>query len=125
MKDTTTIADISSNAATPSKRHKTSNEENKEFDPGRKKEKAPPSDAAVTLPSFSGEKLEGFLSVFYLCSFYALCVPVFKENWDAAVTLPSFSGEKLGGFLSVLYLCSFYALCVPVFKEKSEHTQTF
>ena len=35
-KDTTTIADISSNTATPSKRrHKASSEENKQFDPGR------------------------------------------------------------------------------------------
>ena len=33
----------------------------------------------VTLPSFSGEKLGGFLSVFYLCSVYALCVFVFRN----------------------------------------------
>ena len=77
---TVTVAGISSNAATPSKRmHKTSSEENKQFDPGRRKEKAPPWDSAVTLPSFSGEKLGGFLSVFYLCFFYALCVPVFPK----------------------------------------------
>ena len=40
---TVTIAGISSNAATPSKRrHKTFNVENKHFDPGRQREKAPP-----------------------------------------------------------------------------------
>ena len=40
-KDTRTIEGISSTAATPSKRrHKTSSEENKQFDPGGKGEKA-------------------------------------------------------------------------------------
>ena len=42
-KNTTTVADISSTAATPeNRRHKTSSEENKQFDPGGKGEKAPP-----------------------------------------------------------------------------------
>ena len=79
---TVTVADIPSIAATPSKRkHKTSSEENKQFDPGGRGEKAPPWNAAVPLPLFSwGEagrflvclsvaKLGGFLSVFS-----ALCV---------------------------------------------------
>ena len=77
-----TVADISSIAATSSKRrHKTFSEENKQFDPGRRKEKAPPWNAAVPLPFFSWSeagrllvclsvaKLGGFLSVFS-----ALCV---------------------------------------------------
>ena len=59
--------------------NKTSREQNKQFDPGGSREKAPLWNAAVTLPSFSGEKLRGFLSVFYLCSVYALCVFVFPN----------------------------------------------
>ena len=65
-KSTATFADISlpmehvgaraGTAATPVKRrHKTISEENKQFDPGGKGEKAPPWNAAVTLHSFSGE----------------------------------------------------------------------
>ena len=77
-----TAADIPSTGATPPKRrHKTSSEENKQFDPGGRGEQAPPWKAAVPLPFFSwGEavrllvclavaKLGGFLSVFS-----ALCV---------------------------------------------------
>ena len=59
--------------------HKTFSEQNKQFDPGGSREKAPLWNAAVTLPSFSEEKLGGFLSVFYLCSVYALCVFVFRN----------------------------------------------
>ena len=59
--------------------HKTFSEQNKQFDRGRSREKAPRWKAAVTLPSFSGEKLGGFLSVFYMCSVYALCVFVFRN----------------------------------------------
>ena len=59
--------------------HKTFSEQNKQFDRGRSREKAPRWNAAVTLPSFSGEKLGGFLSVVYLCSVYALCVFVFRN----------------------------------------------
>ena len=80
-KDTTTVADFSSKAATPSKRrHKTFSEQNKQFDPGGRRQNAPPWDAAVTLLSFSREKLGGFLSVFYLCSVSALCVLVFRNH---------------------------------------------
>ena len=79
---TATVSGISSTAATPSKRRlKTFNEQNKQFDPGGRGEKAPPWNAAVPLPLFSwGEagrllvclsvaKMGGFLSVFS-----ALCV---------------------------------------------------
>ena len=80
-KSTATFADISSptehvgtlagTAATPAKRrHKISSEENKQFDPGGKGEKAPPWNAAVTLLSFSGESWEAS----YLCFvFFCLC----------------------------------------------------
>ena len=60
--------------------HKTFSEQNKQFDSGRSREKAPLWKMAVTLPFLPGEKLGGFLSVFYLCSVYALCVFVFR-NW--------------------------------------------
>ena len=81
---TVTVAGISSIAATPSKRrHKTFNEQNKQFDPGRRRDKAPPWDAAVTLPSFSEEKLGGFL-LFSVCASFvaALCVSVFSQIID-------------------------------------------
>ena len=52
-KSTTTAADIYSKASTPPKRkHKTFSEQNKQFDPGGSGEKAPPWNAAVTLPFF-------------------------------------------------------------------------
>ena len=65
-KSTITFTDISSptehvgtlagTAPTLAKRkHNTSSEENKQFDPGGKGEKAPPWNAAVTLLYFSGE----------------------------------------------------------------------
>ena len=51
---TATVVDILSTAATPPKRrHKTSSEENKQFDPGGRGEQAPPLKAAVPLPFFS------------------------------------------------------------------------
>ena len=71
---TVTVAGISSNAATPSKRrHKTFNEENKQFDPGGQREKAPPWDAAVTLPFFFGGELGS--SLFSVCASFC-CFPV-------------------------------------------------
>ena len=79
---TKTFADIFSTAAIQeNRRHKTISQQNKQFDPGGRGEKAPPWKAAVPLPFFSwGEagrllvclsvaKLGGFLSVFS-----ALCV---------------------------------------------------
>ena len=65
-------------AATPAKRkHKTTSEENKQFDPGGKGEKAPLWNAAVAL-FFSGESVGPWEArclclVFSVC---ALCVPV-------------------------------------------------
>ena len=85
-KSTATLADISSptehvgtlagTAATPDKRrHKTSSEENKQFDPGGKGEKAPPWNAAVTLLSFSGESWEApcLCFVFFCLCFVSVC----------------------------------------------------
>ena len=77
---TATVSGIPSVAATPSKRrHKTSSEENKQFDPGGRGEKAPPWNAAVPLPFvFLGRSWEasclsvwgeaGRLLVRFLCS---------------------------------------------------------
>ena len=80
---TTTVAGIPSIAATPPKRrHKTSSEENKQFDPGGRGEQAPPWKAAVPLPFFSwGDagrllvclsvaKLRGFFSVSSMLCFF-------------------------------------------------------
>ena len=76
---TRTTADISSTAATPSKRrHKTFNEHNKQFDPGGRREKAPPWNAAVTLLSFSGENWEASCLCFVF-SVSALCVLCFLK----------------------------------------------
>ena len=76
-KSTATLADISSTAATPeNRRHKTSSEENKQFDPDGKGEKAPPWNAAVTLLSFFGESWEAPCLCFVV-SASTLCVFVF------------------------------------------------
>ena len=77
-KDTKTIEDISSTAATPeNRRRKTSNEQNKQFDPGGKEEKAPPWNAAVTTFFFWGELGGSLFVLFCLCSVGALCDFVF------------------------------------------------
>ena len=80
-----TVADIPLTAATPPKRrHKTSSEENKQFDPGGRGEQAPPWKAAVPLPFFSwsdagrllvclsGAELRGFFYVPYMLCFFFL-----------------------------------------------------
>ena len=80
-----TVADIPSTAATPPKRrHKTSSEENKQFDPGGRGEQAPLWKAAVPLPFFSwgeagrvlvclsGAELRGFLSVSSVLCFFSV-----------------------------------------------------
>ena len=70
-KSTAPLADISSTAETPeNRRHKTSSDDNKQFDPGGKGEKAPPRNAAVTLLSFSGESWEAPCLYFV---FFCLC----------------------------------------------------
>ena len=72
-KSTATLADISSTAATPPKRrHEISSEENKQFDPGGKGEKAPPWNAAVTLLSFSVESWEASCLCFAVCALSVL-----------------------------------------------------
>ena len=75
-KSTTAVADISSKAATPSKcRHKTFSEQNKQFDPGGRREKASLWNAAVTLLSFSAESWDASCLCFVF-SVSALCVSV-------------------------------------------------
>ena len=70
-KSTRTIADISSTAATPeNRRHRTTSEEIKQFDPGEKGEKAPPWNAAVTLLSISGESWEAPFLCFVFCLYF-------------------------------------------------------
>ena len=72
-----TVADISSIAATPSKRrHRTSSEENKQFDPGGRGEKAPPWNAAIPLPFFFWGEAGRLLVCFVLCP---VCVFVFPK----------------------------------------------
>ena len=76
-KDTKNIGDISSTAATPeNRRRKTPSEQNKQFDPGGKGEKASPWNAAVTLLSFLG-RAGG--SLFVLCAVCILCVLCFPK----------------------------------------------
>ena len=70
-KNTKTFTDIFLTAATPENhRHKTTSEENKQFDPGGKREKAPPWNAAVTLLSFSGESWEAPCLCFVFCLYF-------------------------------------------------------
>ena len=90
-KSTATLADTSSptehvgtlaaTAATPeNRRRKTSSEQNKQFDPGGKGEKAPPWNAAVSLLFFFWEELGGFLFVLCAsCFVSALCVLCFPK----------------------------------------------
>ena len=56
--------------------HKTFSEQNKQFDPGGRREKAPPWKAAVALLSFSGEsgKAHCLFSVCALCFVFCLCI---------------------------------------------------
>ena len=71
-----TFADIFSTATTAeNRRHKTTSEENKKFEPGGKREKAPPWNAAVTLLSFSGESWEApcLCFVFSICALFVFC----------------------------------------------------
>ena len=105
-KSTTTFVDISSptehvgtragTAATPAKRrHKTISEENKQFDPGGKGEKASPWNAAVTLLSFSGVSWEApcLCFVFFVC---ALCV-LYSLNYCSFQVITSQRAEKHEG----------------------------
>ena len=75
---TRTFADIFSTAAfQENRRRKTPSQQNKQFDPGGRGEKAPPWNAAVTLPFVSGGELGSSLLVFCLCFFVvaaAVCV---------------------------------------------------
>ena len=74
-KDTKTIEDISSTAATPeNRRRKTPSKHNKQFDSGGKGEKVPLWNAAVTLLSFSGESWET-PCLFSVCVLCVLCFP--------------------------------------------------
>ena len=86
-----TAADIPLTAATPPKRrHKTSSEENKQFDPGGRGEQAPPWKAAVPLPFFSGSDAERLLVCLsgaelrglFFCFVYALFFFLFSQIID-------------------------------------------
>ena len=73
--NTRTFADIFSTAAIQeNRRHKTTNQQNKQFDPGGKGEKAPPWNAAVPLPFFfwgeAGRLLVCFVHALYVCLFF-------------------------------------------------------
>ena len=69
-------AGVDSTAATPKNRRlKTFSEQNKQFDPGWRREKAQPWNAAVALLYFSGESGEAPCLCFVLCT----CVPVFPN----------------------------------------------
>ena len=76
---TRTFADIFSTAAIQeNRRHKTTSQQNKQFDPGGRGEKAPPWNAAVPLPLFSwGEA--GRLLVCFLCTLCMLCFFCFPK----------------------------------------------
>ena len=79
LTSTRTFADIFSTAAIQeNRRHKTTSQQNKQFDPGGRGEKAPPWNAAVPLPLFSwGEA--GRLLVCFLCTLCMLCFFCFPK----------------------------------------------
>ena len=68
--------------------HKTRSEQNKQFDPGGRREKAPPWKAAVALLSFSGEsgKTPCLFSVCASCSVLCVC-SVFPNYFSIQVTI--------------------------------------
>ena len=79
-KSTLTVTGISSTAATPENRRlKTFSEQNKQYDPGGRREKAPPWDAAVTLPFFFGGEPGSSLLLSVCASCSVLCVCLFSE----------------------------------------------
>ena len=79
---TTVVADISLKAATPPKcRYKTFSEQNKQFDPGGRRKKAPPWNAAVALLSFPCGELGGFCLCFVLRVLSLLCVCLSFPNY--------------------------------------------
>ena len=75
--------------------HKPRSEENKQFDPGGKGEKAPPWNAAVTLLSFSGESGEApcLCFVFSVCALCVLC----PLNYCSRMVITSQRDEKHEG----------------------------
>ena len=79
---TRTFADIFSTAAIQEKRRrKTPSQQNKQFDPGGRGEKAPPWNAAITLPFFSGGELGRSLACFlFVLLFVAAAVCVCFPN---------------------------------------------
>ena len=89
-KNTKTFAYISSTAATPeNRRHKTTSEENKQFEPGGNGEKAPPWNATVTLLSFSGESWEApclcfVLCLYFVCAFFPKLLFFPGDNFSAS-----------------------------------------
>ena len=79
-KSTVMVAGISSTAATPENRRlKTFSEQNKQFDPVGRREKAPPWDAAVTLPFFFWGELGSSLLLSVCASYSVLCVCLFSK----------------------------------------------
>ena len=106
-KSTATFAGISSptghvgtlagTAATPAKcGHKTISEENKQFDPGGKGEKATPWNAAVTLLSFCGESGEApcLCFMFSICALSVLCVCSVFLNYCSFQVITSQRAER-------------------------------
>ena len=95
---TTTVSGISSIAATPPKRrHKTSSEENKQFDPGGRGEKAPPWNAAVPLHFFFWGEAGRLL----VCFVYALCV--FSRTYIFPFTGESYQQDVFSRRGQVMY----------------------
>ena len=102
---TTTVAGISSIAATPSKRRlKTFNELNKPFDPGGREDAAPPWKAAVPLPFFfPGRSWEAScLAVWVLVRFLCL-VCVFSRTYIFPFTGESYQQDVFSRRGQVMY----------------------
>ena len=106
---TTTVAGISSIAATPSKRRlKTFNELNKPFDPGGREKQAPPWKAAVPLPFFSGGEA-GRLLVRFLCH-----VCVFSRTYIFPFTGESYQQDVFSRRGQVMYATGGQAFSRPL-----------
>ena len=68
--------------------HKPRSEENKQFNPGGKGEKAPPWNAAVTLLAFSGENWEApclcFVYLYFVCALFPELLLVPGDDFSAS-----------------------------------------
>ena len=97
-KSTVTVAGISSTAATPENRRlKTFREQNKQFDPGGRREKAPPWNAAVLYFLFLRRSWEASCCFLFVLLLLLPCVCLFFRNYFFPQVITSQQAKRHGG----------------------------